>query len=127
MDVRLVAATNQWIDLKSGALYDLGPSVLLIEVIAADYCSRSTRPNFEAFYCDIFEYNKDFCIYVHTAIGYSLTGSIKEQCFFSLIDVGVNGKSKFYNFINNLLEDYSKAAAYETPIAKCSTLLVMTW
>ena len=97
MDVRLVAATNQWIDLKSGALYDLGPSVLLIEVIAADYCSRSTRPNFEAFYCDIFEYNKDFCIYVHTAIGYSLNGSIKEQCFFSLIDVGVNVKSK--NFI----------------------------
>ena len=100
MDVRLVAATTQWIDLKSGALYDLGPSVLLIEVIAADYCSRSTRPNFEAFDCDIFEYNKDFCIYVHTAIGYSLNGSIKEQCFFSFIDVGVNGKSKNFMILS---------------------------
>ena len=54
MDARLVATTNQWIDLKSGAAYDLGPSVFLIEVIAADYCSRRTRPNFEAFECDIF-------------------------------------------------------------------------
>ena len=97
MDARLVATTNQWIDLKSGAANDFGPSVFLIEVIAADYCSRRTRPNFEAFDCDIFEYNKDLCTYVHTAISYSLTGSIKEQCFFSLIDVGVNGKSK--NFI----------------------------
>ena len=100
MDANLVATTNQWIDLKSRAAYDLGPSVLLIEVIAADYCFRSTRPNLETFDCDIFEYNKDFCIYVHTAIGYSLNGSIKEQCFFSFIDVGVNGKSKNFMILS---------------------------
>ena len=63
-DVMLLAAPNQWIDVKSGAAYDPDPSKLVSKTIATDYCSRSICPNFEAFVCDIFEGDQDLISYV---------------------------------------------------------------
>ena len=70
---------------------------------------------------DIFESDQDLISYVQRAIGYSLTGSTSEQCLFILIGDGANGKSTFVNVISKLLGDYSKAAASQTLVAKCST------
>ena len=120
-DAMLLAAPNQWIDLKSGAAYDPDPSMLVSKTIATDYCSRSTCPNFEAFVYDIFEGDQDLISYVQRAIGYSITGLTSEQCLFILIGDGANGKSTFVNVISKLLGDYSKAAASQTLVAKGST------
>ena len=117
----LLAAPNQWIDLKSGAAYDPDPSVLVSKTIATDYCSRSTCPNFEAFVYDIFEGDQDLISYAQRAIGYSITSLTSEQCLFILIGEGTNGKSTFVNVISKLLGDYSKAAASQTLVAKGST------
>ena len=54
-DPMLLAAPNQWVDLKSGVAYDPDPSILISKAIATDFCSRSECPNFEAFVNDIFE------------------------------------------------------------------------
>jgi putative DNA primase/helicase len=120
-DPMLLAAPNQWIDLKSGAAYDPDPSILISKAIATDFCSRSECPNFEALLNDIFEGDQDLISYVQRAIGYSLTGSTTEQCLFILIGDGANGKSTFVNVISKLLGDYSKAAASQTLIARGST------
>ena len=120
-DPMLLAAPNQWVDLKSGAAYDPDPSILISKAIATDFCSRSECPNFEAFVNDIFEGDQDLISYVQRAIGYSLTGSTAEQCLFILIGDGANGKSTFVNVISKLLGDYSKAAASQTLVAKGST------
>ena len=120
-DLLLVAAPNQWIDLSSGTAHDPNPSVLVSKVIATDYCAKSTCPNFERFLQGIFENDQDLIAYVQRAIGYSLTGSTKEQCLFILIGDGANGKSTFVNVINKLLGDYSKSAASQTLIAKGSS------
>ena len=117
----LLAAPNQWIDLKSGAAYDSDPSVLVSKTIATDYCSRSTCPNFEAFVYDIFEGDQDLISYAQRAIGYSITSLTSEQCLFIPIGEGTNGKSTFVNVISKLLGDYSKAAASQTLVAKSST------
>ncbi len=120
-DPMLLAAPNQWIDLKSGAAYDPDPSILVSKVIATDYCAKSECPNFEAFLGDIFEDDLDLIGYVQRAIGYGLTGSTSEQCLFILIGDGANGKSTFINVINKLLGDYSKAASSQTLVAKGSS------
>ena len=54
-DPMLLAAPNQWIDLKSGEAFDPDPSILVSKAIATDYCAKSKCPNFEAFVNDIFE------------------------------------------------------------------------
>ena len=120
-DPLLLAAPNQWVNLKSGTAYDPDSSVLVSKVIATDYCAKSECPNFEAFVCDIFEGDQDLISYVKRAIGYSLTGSTSEQCLFIFIGDGANGKSTFVNVISKLLGDYSKAAAAQTLVAKGST------
>ena len=120
-DPMLVAAPNQWIDLKSGEAFDPDLSILVSMVIATDYCAKSECPNFEAFLGDIFEDDLDLIGYVQRAIGYSLTGSTSEQCLFILIGDGANGKSTFINVINKLLGDYSKAASSQTLVAKGSS------
>ena len=120
-DAMLLAAPNQWIDLKSGEAFDPDPSILVSKLIATDYCAKSECPNFEAFLGDIFEDDLDLIGYVQRAIGYSLTGSTSEQCLFILIGDGANGKSTFINVINTLLGDYSKAASSQTLVAKGSS------
>jgi putative DNA primase/helicase len=120
-DPMLLAAPNQWIDLKSGEAFDPDPSILVSKVIATDYYAKSECPNFEAFLGDIFEDDLDLIGYVQRAIGYSLTGSTSEQCLFILIGDGANGKSTFINVINKLLGDYSKAASSQTLVAKGSS------
>jgi len=55
----------------------------------------------------IFKGSKELIDYVHKAIGYSLTGDVKEQCFFQCYGNGSNGKSVFFNTIYSLLGDYT--------------------
>lgn len=55
---------------------------------------------------DIFLQSKELVNYVHKSVGYSLTGSTKEQCFFQCYGLGSNGKSVFFNTIMYILGDY---------------------
>ena len=45
--------------------------------------------------------------FIQRAVGYSLTGSISEQCLFILIGTGANGKSTFLRVLQHLLGDYA--------------------
>jgi putative DNA primase/helicase len=55
-------------------------------------------PRWEQFMEEVFP-DPDLRHYVHKAVGYSLTGDIREQCFFFLYGTGHNGKSKFIETI----------------------------
>lgn len=56
---------------------------------------------------DIFLHDRDVVDFVHKAIGYTLTGDTKEQCFFQCWGNGSNGKSVFFNTLYRILGDYS--------------------
>jgi putative DNA primase/helicase len=52
--------------------------------------------------------------YIQKAVGYSLTGSVREECFFILWGEGANGKSVFLLVLGKLFGDYAKGTAFET-------------
>lgn len=56
--------------------------------------------------------------FLQRAAGYSLTGSIKEECFFFLYGLGQNGKTKFLEAITGCLGDYYEAASMDTFITQ---------
>ena len=56
--------------------------------------------------------------FIQRAVGYSLTGSTKEDVLFSLHGSGSNGKSTFIQTISTLLGDYAKTIQPETIMKK---------
>jgi len=63
---------------------------------------------------EIFDNDQELIKYVQKAVGYSLTGEMREQGFFFLHGDGSNGKSTFLNIILKLFGDYGKKADINT-------------
>jgi putative DNA primase/helicase len=56
--------------------------------------------------------------FLQRAVGYSLTGNIREQCLFLLHGSGRNGKSTFIETVKAMLGPYSKTAEMSTFLAR---------
>jgi len=52
--------------------------------------------------------------FVRRAVGYSLMGSVAEQCMFILIGTGANGKSTFLRTLHHLFGDYAGSIPIQT-------------
>lgn len=52
--------------------------------------------------------------FLQRAIGYSLTGSVDEQCLFLLIGKGANGKTTLLNVLHALFGDYAGTVPMQT-------------
>lgn len=68
----------------------------------------------------IFKGSEEMIYFIKKAVGYSLTGSTKEQCFFQCHGNGSNGKSVFFNTIYNVFGDYVLNCQVESIVAKNS-------
>lgn len=82
------------------------------------YCDVEFKPEakahvWEKFLSDIL-IHPELIQYVQNWLGYSLTGSVKEQCVFLLHGTGRNGKSTLLETIKNVLGDYARPTRIET-------------
>lgn len=67
---------------------------------------------------EIFNNDEELIKFIQKAVGYTLTGSIQEQCMFILYGDGANGKSVFLEVLSTLMGDYSVNAQVETILSK---------
>jgi putative DNA primase/helicase len=107
---------NGVIDLKTGELLSHNRDYLMTHMIPVDYDPNADCPNWKSFLNRIMQdenglVREVMIPFLQQAIGYSLTGSIKEQVMFVLYGSGRNGKSTFINVIKDLLGDYAKQAS----------------
>lgn len=72
-----------------------------------EYSEKMEPTVWLSFLDDIFAGDKDVIKFIQKALGYSLTGSIREQVMFILHGKGRNGKSIFVETISEILGDYS--------------------
>ncbi|NLT52751.1 MAG: hypothetical protein GXX85_17745 [Ignavibacteria bacterium] len=82
------------------------PKDLLTKIADVEYIENATCPNWEKFLNVIFNNDSDLIRYVQKSLGYSLSTSTDENCFFFMYGTGKNGKSTFTDIIENLLGDY---------------------
>lgn len=75
-------------------------------------------PLWESFLYRIMDGNERLIEYLRRAVGYSLTGYTREQCFFLLYGSGANGKSTFLETISDVLGDYAMHTPFSTWVAK---------
>jgi putative DNA primase/helicase len=123
---RLIAATiNQWdtdlwllntpggvVDLRTGTLSPHRPEDYMTKITAV--APGGDCPLFMQFLETITAGDKDLQTYLQRALGYALTGSVKEHALFFLYGTGSNGKSTLMNTVAGIMGDYYSAASIET-------------
>ena len=106
----LLNVRNGTIDLTTGTLRPHDRHDLLTHNTAIPYHPDAICPTWLWFLDGIFAADADLIRFVQRAIGYSLTGSTKEQVLFICHGVGSNGKGKLMNLLRKLLESLAAPA-----------------
>lgn len=106
-DNMLLNVANGYIDLTSRELFPHDRDKMFSQIANTDYSEKMQPSVWIDFLNDIFDGNKEVIRYIQKALGYSLTGSTREQVMFILHGKGRNGKSIFVETIAEILGDYS--------------------
>ncbi len=123
-DPWLFNCANGTIDLRTGELRPHDPADLLTCLSPVEYRPDAPCDQWERFLWQIMlgeerrEVAADMLDFLQRALGYSLTGSTRDQCFFILWGSGANGKTTLVNIMSRLLGSYSRNARVETFLVK---------
>lgn len=105
---------NGTLDLRTGQLRLHRREDLITKLAPVAYDERAACPTWVAFLRRILAEDEALIRFVQKAVGYSLTGSVQEQCLFILYGTGANGKSTFLNTISTILGEYARHTPTET-------------
>lgn len=106
---------NGIINLRNGELLPHDSSFLMSKIAYSEYDTTGKKPErWLAFMDEVTAGDKGLQDYIQKCVGYSLTGSTREQCAYFLYGMGNNGKSTFLDTINDLLGGYAANAQPET-------------
>ncbi len=111
---------NGIINLRNGELMPHDPNFMMSKICNTEYDNVSGKKpvRWLKFLDDITNGDKELQHYLQKCVGYSLTGSVKEQCAFFLYGIGNNGKSTFIETLADMLGDYASNAQPETIMMK---------
>lgn len=106
-DPLLLNVENGTINLESGELRRHDPEDLITKVAPVRYSSGAVAPGWRAFIQKIMGERATLVRYLQKALGYSITGLVREQCLFFAFGEGQNGKSTLLDAIHDVLgSDY---------------------
>jgi putative DNA primase/helicase len=113
-DEWLLNVGNGTIDLRSGNLRPHDPADLVTKLVPIEYQPGAVCPRWQRFLEEIFNDDAETIDFVQRAVGYSLTGCVREHAFLVLYGTGANGKSSLLSTISEILGDYGLSAPPET-------------
>lgn len=106
---------NGIVNLRNGELMPHDGHFLMSKICMTDYDTEGRKPEmWLKFLNDITGGDKDLQRYIQKCIGYSLSGSIREQCAYFLYGMGNNGKSTFLDTLADMLGGYAANVQPET-------------
>lgn len=109
---------NGVLDLKNNKLMPHDKKYMQSKYIDIECDTKNDPKLWLKFLNDIFNEDKEMISYIQKAIGYTLTGSTKEQCFFQCYGEGANGKSVFLDIVYSLLGTYALNSQVDSILAK---------
>lgn len=114
----LLCVLNGELDLRTGTLHPHDKKHLISKIAHAEYTDKIDAPLWEQFLSEIFAGDCELIRYIQKAAGYSLTGSVQEQCAFFCYGGGRNGKTTFLDIITEIMGDYATNIQPETIMVK---------
>ena len=110
---------NGIVNLRNGELMPHDSNFMMSKIASCDYDEKGTTPKlWLSFLDDVTNHDKELQDYIQKCVGYSLTGSTREQCAYFLYGMGNNGKSTFLDVIADMLGGYASNAQPETIMMK---------
>lgn len=110
---------NGIVNLRNGELIPHDSNFMMSKICMCDYDASGKKPKrWLEFLGEITNGNKELQKYIQKCIGYSLSGSTREQCAYFLYGMGNNGKSTFLDTIADMLGGYSANTQPETVMMK---------
>ncbi|HBD63476.1 MAG TPA: DNA primase, partial [Clostridiales bacterium] len=106
-DTTLLNTQNGYLDLISGVLHEHNIDKKFTRIANIEYTDKIDAPQWTEFLNQIFDNDQELIRYVQKAVGYSLTGSTREQSMFVLFGAGSNGKSVFLDTISYIMGSYA--------------------
>lgn len=113
---------NQWLfnvrngtlNLETGQFLAHNPKQLITKLAPVDFDPEATAPRWEAFLSEVFTGDETLIRFVQKAMGYTLTGDMREQVFFIAYGGGANGKSTLLNTVRRVMGDYAANTPFST-------------
>ena len=99
----LLNVENGTLDLERGELRPHQPDVFLTKMAPVRYDRRAEAPTWRRFIDEIMGGRESLVRYAQKALGYSITGSVREQCMFFAHGQGQNGKSTLLDALRHTL------------------------
>ncbi|MDA2910421.1 phage/plasmid primase, P4 family [Nitrospiraceae bacterium AH_259_D15_M11_P09] len=117
-DPMLLNCPNGIVDLTTGELASHRREALMTKVAGVSYDPQMKCARWRLFLKEIFVGQTDLINYMQRALGYALTGVVRERVFFILHGGGANGKSTLVETMHAVLGDYGCNTRPETFLAK---------
>ena len=114
----LLNVKNGTLDLKTGKLGPHSKEHLITKLAPVEYSPDAKCLKWDSFLRQIMDDDEELTGFLQRAVGWSLTGDVREQKLFFLFGKGANGKSTFLTIIREMLGDYAKQAAPELLLKK---------
>lgn len=105
---------NGTVDLRTGALGPHDRLHLSTKIVDVDYDPDATCSVWRATLDTLFASNQPLIDYLQRAIGYSMSGSTREQVLHLCYGTGANGKSTVFDVLARLSGDYGLQADFST-------------
>ena len=114
----LLSVENGTLDLTTCKLREHRRGDLITRCVPIRYDPNARCPRWIRFLERVLGGDEELVRYVQRAMGYTLTGSTREQCFFELVGPGDNGKSVFVETFRKTTGEYAIQADFRTFIQK---------
>ncbi len=105
---------NGVVDLRTGKLRPHDRDDLTTKIAPVRFEPEAPAPRWRKFLAEVFEPHPDLVPFIQRAVGYSLTGSTREECLFLLHGTGRNGKGTLIKLVDDVLGDYAGTADFST-------------
>lgn len=110
---------NGIVNLRNGELMPHSPEFMMTKICLSEYDTSGKKPvRWLKFLDEVCNGDKELVRYLQKCVGYSLTGSTREQCAFFLYGIGNNGKSTFLETLSDMLGNYAANAQPDTLMTK---------
>lgn len=111
----LLNCLNGTLDLQTGELHNHMPEDLLSKLANVRYDSKSRCERWERYIDEVMEKDTDKACFLQKALGYTLTGDTRHECFFILYGPSSrNGKGTCMETIARIMGDYGRSANPES-------------